>query len=87
MTVNPQYILRELAGQWLLVSIAEDEENKRLLYLNEIGKDIYTHLSNGLEGDALLTALQEEYDADPDTLSSDVTEYLTLLRTYNVIMD
>ena len=29
MTVNPQYILRELAGQWLLVSIGE-EENKRL---------------------------------------------------------
>ena len=86
MTVNPQYILRELAGQWLLVSIGE-EENKRLLYLNEIGKDIYTHLSNGLEGDALLTALQEEYDADPATLSSDVTEYLNLLRTYNVIMD
>lgn len=86
MTVNPQYILRELAGQWLLVSIGE-EENKRLLYLNEIGKDIYTHLSNGLEGDALLTALQEEYDADPATLSSDVTEYLNLLRTYNVIID
>ena len=86
MTVNPQYILRELAGQWLLVSIGE-EENKRLLYLNEIGKDIYTHLSHGLEGAALPTALQEEYETDPTTLSSDVAEYLNLLRTYNVIMD
>lgn len=86
MTVNPQYILRELAGQWLLVSIGE-EENKRLLYLNEIGKDIYTHLSNGLEGDDLLAALQEEYEADPATLRTDVEEYLKLLRAYNVIMD
>ncbi len=87
MTVNPNYILRELAGQYILVSIAEEEEHKRLLYLNEIGKDIYTHLSNGLEGDALLSALQEEYDADPTTLSEDVSEYLTLLRNFKVITD
>ena len=87
MTVNPDFILRNLAGQYILVSITEGEEAKRLLYLNEIGKDIYNHLRNGLEGDALLTALQEEYDADPDTLCADVAEYLNLLRTYNVIMD
>ena len=57
------------------------------MYLNEIGKDIYTHLKEGLEGQSLLDALYEEYEADPATLSSDVAEYLNLLRTYNVIMD
>ncbi len=87
MTVNPNYILRNLAGQYILVSVAENEEAKRLLYLNEIGKDIYTHLKNGLTGDALLAALQEEYDADPTTLRQDVEEYLTLLRSYNVITE
>ena len=87
MTVNPDFVLRELAGQWLLVSIAEDEDSKRLLYLNEIGKDIFTHLQEGLEGDALLTTLQEEYDIDTVTLRTDIEEYLTLLRSYNVITD
>ncbi len=87
MTINPNYILRELAGQWILVSIAEEEEHKRLLYLNEIGKDIYTYLERGLEGEALLTALREEYDADPATLQADVAEYLALLQSYQVIMD
>ncbi len=87
MTVNPNYILRELAGQYILVSIAEEEEHKRLLYLNEIGKDIYTHLAMGLEGQDLLSALQEEYEADPTTLQGDVEEYLNILRSYKVIID
>ncbi len=87
MTVNPDFILRELAGQYILISIAEEQEHKRLLYLNEIGKDIYVHLCNGLEGELLLSTLQEEYDADPSALRADVAEYLGLLRTYNVIKD
>ena len=87
MTINPNFILRELAGEWILVSICEDLEHKRLLYLNEIGKDIYTHLKNGLEGDTLLSALSDEYDADPEVLRKDVEEYLDILRSYNVLTD
>ena len=87
MTVNPNFILRELAGEWILVSICENEDHKRLLYLNEIGKDIYTHLTEGLEGDALIAALEAEYEADPAVLKQDVEEYLNILRSYNIIMD
>lgn len=86
MIINPDFILREFAGEWILVSIAENEENKRILYLNEIGKDIYTHLLEGLEGDSLLNALQEEYEADPQVLKQDVEEYMEILRTYRVII-
>ena len=87
MTVNPNFILRELAGEWLLVSICENEENKRLLYLNEIGKDIYTYLKAGVEGEALLKALSQEYEVDTETLHADVEEYLSILRSYKVITD
>lgn len=87
MTVNPNFILRELAGEWLLVSICENEEHKRLLYLNEIGKDIYSYLKEGLEGEDLLVALSQEYDIDTQTLRSDVEEYLSVLRSYKVIND
>ena len=86
MTINPDFILREFAGEWILVSIAENEENKRILYLNEIGKDIYSHLQEGLEGDALLNALQEEYEADPQVLRQDVEEYMEILRSHRVII-
>ncbi len=87
MIVNPNFILRELAGEWILVSIGENEENKRLLYLNEIGKDIYTNLQQGIRGEALITALEAEYEADPAVLKQDVEEYLELLRSYRIIID
>ena len=87
MTINPDFILREFAGEWILVSIAENEENKRILYLNEIGKDIYSHLQEGLEGDALIAALQEEYEAEADVLQQDVEEFVQILRSYRVVID
>lgn len=86
MKINPDFILRELAGEYLLVSIAEGQDAKRLLYLNEMGKDIYTHLQEGLEGQVLLDALQEEYEADPDILKQDVTDFLQTLRQYSVLL-
>lgn len=87
MTINPNFVLRELAGEWLLVSIGEGEEIKRLLYLNEIGKDIYLHLKNGLRGSALLDALCQEYEADPQILQADVEEFLQTLREYRILQD
>ena len=85
MNLSPNFILRQLAGEWLLVSIGEGEEIKRLLYLNEIGKDIYTHLQAGLEGQGLIDALAEEYDTDHATLQQDVDEFLQTLRNYKVL--
>lgn len=87
MTINPNFVLRELAGEWLLVSIEEGEEIKRLLYLNEIGKDIYLHLKDGLEGADLLDALYQEYDADPQILKADVEAFLQTLRDYRILQD
>ena len=87
MTINPNFILREFAGEWILVSICENEEHKRILYLNEIGKDIYSHLQEGLEGNKLLAALEEEYEADPQVLQQDVEEFLQILRSYNILID
>ncbi len=87
MTINPDFILREFAGEWILVSICENEDYKRILYLNEIGKDIYSHLQKGLTEDALVSALQDEYEADANVLKQDVEEFLQILRSYNILID
>ncbi len=87
MTINPDFIFREIAGEWLLVSIAEGEENKRLIYLNEIGKDIYLHLKNGLEGDSLIRTLEEEYEVEETELRRDVEEFLQMLKEQKVLVD
>lgn len=85
MTLNPNFILREIAGQSLLVSFVDGEDSKRLLYLNDIGRDIYLHLREGLFGDALIAALLEEYEVEESALRADVDEFLTTLRSQGII--
>ena len=87
MTLNPNFILREIAGQSLLVSIVDGEDSKRLLYLNGIGTDIYMHLREGLFGEALIAALLEEYDAEETALRADVDEFLATLRSHGIVED
>ncbi len=87
MTLNPNFILREIAGQSLLVSIVDSEDSKRLLYLNEIGKDIYLHLREGLFGESLIAALLEEYEVEEAALRADTQEFLATLQSHGVITD
>ena len=86
MKLNPKYILREVAGETLLVSIADLTAPKRLLCLNELGKDIYLHLQKGLSEDEIFAALFAEYEVEPQALRADLDEFLATLRAYEVIV-
>ncbi len=87
MNLNPNFILREIAGESLLVSIVEGEDSKRLLYLNGIGKDVYLHLREGKRDEALIAALMEEYEVDEATLRNDVEEFFGTLRMHGILED
>ena len=85
MKLNSKYILREVAGETLLVSLADANSTKRLLCLNELGKDIYLHLQKGLSKEETFVALLEEYDVEPQVLQADLDEFLATLQEYGVI--
>ena len=87
MNLNPNFILREIAGESLLVSIVEGEDSKRLLYLNGIGKDVYLLLREGKRDEALIAALMEEYEVDEATLRNDVEEFFGTLRMHGILED
>lgn len=85
MKLNPKYILREVAGETLLVSLADATAPKRLLCLNELGKDIYHRLEKGLSKEEIFVSLLEEYDVEPQILQADLDEFLATLQEYGVI--
>ena len=87
MNLNPNFILREIAGESLLVSIVEGEDSKRLLYLNGIGKDVYLLLREGKRDEALIAALMEEYEVDEATLRNDVEDFFGTLRMHGILED
>ena len=86
MKLNPKYILREVAGETLLVSLADLNSAKRLLCLNELGKDIYFHLQKGLSKEDIFAALLEESEVEPEVLQADLDAFLATLKEYGVIV-
>ena len=51
MQLNPKYIMREVAGETLLISLLDISAPKKILCLNELGKAIYTLLTEGKNED------------------------------------
>lgn len=87
MMIDPNFILREVAGETLLISLADISETKRLLCLNEIGREIFLLLKQGREEEQIVNALLEEYAVGEDTLRDDVREFLTELERFGVLRD
>lgn len=87
MMIDPNFVLREVAGETLLISLADISETKRLLCLNEIGREIFLLLKQGREEEQIVNALLEKYAVGEDTLRDDVREFLTELERFGVLRD
>ena len=85
MKLNPKYVLREIAGETILVSLADLTSTKRLLCLNELGTSIYKLLLQGLETEEILENLMNEYDVEEAVLKADMDEFIETLKGYEVI--
>ncbi|HEX2946624.1 MAG TPA: PqqD family protein [Clostridia bacterium] len=81
MKVKDNLILREIAGSWIIVPVAEMVvEFNGLMNLNESGAFLWKKLSEGAEMDELLSGLLSEYDVDEETAKADIQEFVAQLR-------
>jgi len=81
MKVKNNLILREIAGSWIIVPVAEMVvEFNGLMNLNESGAFLWKKLAEGAELDDLVSGLLAEYDVDEETARADVQEFVKLLE-------
>ncbi|HEX7049911.1 MAG TPA: PqqD family protein [Longimicrobiales bacterium] len=59
-------LVAHLDGEAVLLHM----DSKRYFRLNETGQRIWQHLEHGLDRDAIVSALVEEYDVDPATAAA-----------------
>ncbi len=77
MKVKDNLILREIAGSWIIVPVAEMVvEFNGLMNLNESGAFLWKKLAEGAEMDELLSGLLSEYDIDEETAKADIQEFV-----------
>ena len=80
MKIKDNLILREIAGSWIIVPVAEMVvEFNGSMNLNETGAFLWKLLAEGAEMDELVTGLLSEYDVDEETAKADVMEFISQL--------
>lgn len=66
-----------------MIAVPSGEASKvfsGIISLNEIGRFLFEKLQSEQTVDTLVCAVLEEYDIDPETARTDVTEFLEHLR-------
>ena len=80
MKIKDGYILREVAGNNIIVAVGgESVTFDGIKTLNETGVFLWRNIEKGMDEDALVKALLEEYEVDEETAKKDVKEFVFLL--------
>ena len=86
MKIKREFVLREIAGDILLVPAGKTAlDLNGMVTLNEVGADIWKMLPEVKDADEITARLLEEYDASPEKIKTDVVGFLDKLRELGII--
>lgn len=86
MKIKDGYILREVAGNMIVVPVGEAAMNfNGMISLNETGAFLWRLLENEIEPKVLLQELMKEYDVEEEQAKNDITEVLNKLYRAGVL--
>ena len=81
MKIKENFALRQVAGTWVVLPLAEETLNfNGMLTLNETGVLLWNLLEKGSTREDLATALTNEYEVSFEDALSDVDAYLARLN-------
>lgn len=86
MKIKKELIMREIAGDVILVPVGKTViENNGLYILNEVSADIWKMIAAGKDYADIVQALSEDYDADPAQIRADTDEFLHQLEENGIL--
>lgn len=86
MKVSDQMILREIAGEYVLIPAGERANSfYGIMSLNGSGLLLWQKLQSECTEEELIAAVLENYDVDEDTAAKDVREFLAQLEQADIL--
>ncbi|MGN0251597.1 MAG: PqqD family protein [Oliverpabstia sp.] len=80
MKIVKEFILRDIAGEWVLVPInVTAQEFNGLVTLSSTGKFIWENIEKVGSLDAMIDLVLENYEIDKETATKDVIEFVAQL--------
>ena len=80
MKLKDGFILREVAGQTVVLSTGMELDLNTMITLNETGRFLWERLQSETDEAALVAALLGEYDVDTETAARSVARFVGKLR-------
>lgn len=87
MKLKEGFILRDVAGQTVVLPTGDELNLNMVITLNETGKFLWERLGNDTDQAALITALLAEYDVDEDTAKAAVSGFIAKLNDNGFLAD
>ena len=80
MKLKDDFILRQVAGQTVVLPTGGELDLNMMITLNETGAFLWEHLQSETDEAALVAALLGEYDVDEATAKKAVENFVAKLR-------
>ena len=88
MKISKEFILREIAGEYILVPVGKTALTfNGLISVNEVGALIWGMLEKGSDVSTIVNGILDEYDVDEQTATADVLEFISYLKSNNIFDD
>ena len=87
MKLKDGFILREVAGQIVVLPSGEDLDLNMMITLNGTGKFIWTLLQNEIEEKDIVSAILKEYNVDQLTAEAAVAGFIRKLNEHGFLAD
>lgn len=88
MRIVSGFILREVVGEIVAIPSGDSAHLlSGLLALNDTGRFLFGLLQQERTEEELVQALLDEYDIDEATARQDVSEYLAMLRSHELLIE
>lgn len=80
MKLKDGFLLRQVAGQTVVLPVSGDLDLNMMITLNDTGAFLWEHLQNEIDEVALVASLLEEYDVDEATAKTSVAAFVKKLH-------
>lgn len=86
MKLSSHYVLREIAGDTLLIPVGDSAPAPQgMILLNEISLLIYQGIADGKQPDMILTDIVTHYDVEPERARFDMNETIAEMQRLEII--
>ena len=86
MKIKSGFILREIAGEHVLMFLDASLKNK-VITLNETGAFLFNLISEGKDEKELIEALLSEYEIDEASATNDVKKFIEAISSMGALED